>query len=84
MDAEENAFGNLGKIEFEVVRRNGKLYARYDAGSHHVRWREDEISEAEFAEIVVSEERRNKQLFKIQRRLLDAGIDAYKSNWSPK
>lgn len=84
MNAEEHAFGNLGKIDFEVVRRDGKLYARYDAGSHHVQWREDEISEAEFAEIIASEDRRNSQLFRIQKRLLDAGVDAYKSNWNPK
>jgi hypothetical protein len=84
MNPEERVFGNLGKIEFEVVRRDEKLYARYDAGSHHVQWREDEISEAEFSEIIASEAQRNAELFRVQKRLLDSGIEAYKSNWSPE
>jgi hypothetical protein len=78
------AHGDLKTEGIEVVRRDGRLYVRCDAGAHTVQWREDEISEEEFRHIVTGSEICAQVLLQIQRRLLASGIDVYKSNWSPK
>lgn len=63
-----------------VFKRLGRFFIRYDAGSHQVEIREDEISENE-AEIAASSEGgATKVLFALQKRLLDKGVDPYKSN----
>jgi hypothetical protein len=67
----------------EVFERDGRYFVRYDAGSHQVAWHEDELA-AEYLDVI----RCNSEAFEIvlraiQRRLLAAGIDPYRANWTP-
>lgn len=63
-----------------VFRRNARLYIRYDAGSHQIAIREDEISTEEANLVMKSQEEATKVLFALQKRLEQAGLDPYISN----
>lgn len=63
-----------------IFERLGRFFIRYDAGSHQVEIREDEISENEAEVAASSEGGTTKVLFALQRRLLEQGVDPYKSN----
>jgi hypothetical protein len=80
---ENHVFGHLEKDGIHIVRRNGKLYVRYDAGSHLVQWREDEITDEEAARITEDGRNCNDALLALQRRLIANGKDPYVSNWNP-
>ncbi|MET3931761.1 hypothetical protein ABIE51_003648 [Lysobacter sp. OAE881] len=67
----------------EVIERDGRYFVRYDAGSHQVTWREDEISADDLDVIRSSSEGIEIVLRAVQRRLLAAGIDPYRANWTP-
>ena len=78
---EEKLFGlTIEKDYLEVVKRDGRYYVRYDAGSHQPIWREDEISADEAEKIGSGRSAEQDVLIALQKRL---GVDAYKSNWTP-
>lgn len=78
---EEKLFGlTLKKDSFEVIKREGRYYVRYDAGSHQPIWREDEITAEEAQRIGSGQSGEYEVLLDLQRRL---GAEAYKSNWIP-
>lgn len=64
----------------EIWARGDRFFVRYDAGSHQVAMREDEISEQEVRKASLSTEAAMKMLFDLQKRLIQAGIDPYVSN----
>ena len=64
----------------QVVRRGDRYFVRYDAGSQANAWREDEITEAEFQQVMDSPRTLYDVVIGIQRRL---GLDANTSNWTP-
>ncbi len=63
-----------------LLSRDGKYYARYDAGAHLPAMREDHITETEFRVAVERPENAGRMLFELQRRLIDSGVDPYASN----
>lgn len=63
-----------------VVEHEGRLFVRYDAGSHQEILRQDEITPEEFEEIKTTRGGFYNVIIRLQRRL---GLDAYTSNWSP-
>lgn len=69
------------KNQLEVVKRDGKYFVRYDAGSHQEVLREDEITQDELHSILETPNGLYDVIIGIQRRL---GPFAYESNWSPK
>ena len=75
--------GSLTNEGLEVVQRDAHYFVRYDAGSHLVQWREDEITEEEFRQVADSKESCVKVMFEIQKRLIATGVDPYTSNWNP-
>lgn len=64
----------------QVVHRGNKYFVRYDAGSHANAWREDEMTEPEFQQVMKSPRTLYDVVIGIQRRL---GLDANTSNWTP-
>lgn len=80
---ETHVYGSMATEGREIIRREGRLYVRYDAGAHFPRWREDEITEEEYKGISADAGGSNRTLLKIQRRLEEAGTDPYRSNWVP-
>lgn len=64
----------------QVVHRGDKYFVRYDAGGFVNVWREDEMSEAEFQQVMESPRTLYDVVIGIQQRL---GLDAYTSNWTP-
>ncbi|MGY2257819.1 hypothetical protein [Pseudomonas sp. SDO55104_S430] len=66
--------------DMEIWARGDRFFVRYDAGSHQVAMREDEISEQEAKNASVSADAAMKMLFILQRRLIDAEVDPYISN----
>lgn len=66
--------------DMEIWARGDRFFVRYDAGSHQVAMREDELSELEAREASLSTEAAMKMLFALQKRLIQAGIDPYVSN----
>lgn len=66
--------------DMSIWARGGRFFVRYDAGSHQVVLREDEISEKEVREGSMSEDAAIKMLFALQNRLIHAGINPYASN----
>lgn len=80
---DEVIYGNLQEIGFEIVQRDEKRYVRYDAGAHQVAWREDEITEEEYAQITGDKNARNWGFIGMQKRLIANGIDPYRENWKP-
>lgn len=82
-EMETHEYGIMSSDGLEIVRRDGRLFVRYDAGAHFAQFREDEITEDEFGGLLSDGRGRNKTLLEIQRRLEKSGVDPYKSNWSP-
>jgi hypothetical protein len=80
---DNHVYGNLGQDGVQIIRRDGTLYVRYDAGSHFVQWREDSITDEEAARIIEDGRNSADALLAIQRRLIANGIDPYVSNWNP-
>lgn len=80
---EEVVFGNLDSEGLEIVSRDGLYFVRYDAGSHNVAWREDEISELEVTAIRSGRAAEHGAILALQRRLVGAGVNPYEQNWSP-
>ncbi|WLG46440.1 hypothetical protein [Pseudomonas sp. FP1740] len=66
--------------DMEIWARGDRFFVRYDAGSHQIAMREDEISELEALEASQSTEAAMKMLFALQKRLIKAGINPYVSN----
>ncbi len=69
--------GNL-----QVLSDGDDFYVRYDAGAHQPAIREDKISKDEADQIMSGKKEATKVLFALQKRLIDANIDAHKSNIS--
>jgi hypothetical protein len=63
-----------------ICRQGPHFFIKYDAGSHQVVLREDEISEEEATLAMKGAEEASRVLFKLQQRLEQAGIDPYVSN----
>ncbi|MFZ5862843.1 MAG: hypothetical protein ACOYXR_08395 [Nitrospirota bacterium] len=63
-----------------IFKDGSKFYIRYDAGSHQIAIREDEISDKEALQIVKSPEEATRVLFALQKRLTLSGINPYVSN----
>jgi hypothetical protein len=55
--------------DLEIWTRGSQFFVRYDAGSHQVVMREDEISEKEATEGSMSEDAASKMLFDLQKAL---------------
>ena len=68
----------------ELVRRNGKLFVRYDAGAHQIAWREDELTEEEGIELQKGTKQEQEVILTLQRRLEGIGQNPYEQNWNPK
>ncbi len=66
--------------DVSVFKDGARYFVRYDAGSHQIEMREDEISADEASKIIASPEEINGVLFAIQRKLQAAGLNPYKSN----
>jgi hypothetical protein len=66
--------------DLEIWDEDGNYYAVYDAGSHQVTMRKDQITEEEAKLASSGEEGATKMLFALQARLKRAGIDPYSSN----
>ena len=80
----ELVFGHLENEGLEVVRRDGRYFVRYDAGSHQQAWREDELSEQEFERLASGREGERQVILGLQERLSTAGIDPGEANWCPE
>jgi hypothetical protein len=81
---EKVILGSLENEGFEVVLRGGRHYVRYDAGTHMVALREDEISESELGTFSKGGDFVTQALFSIQHRIKQAGGNPYEQNWAPK
>lgn len=79
----ETVFDGKFEHNIEIVKRDSNYFIRYDAGSHHVFWREDEISASDFLLIKRSVSNIMPVLIKLQKDLLNKGVDAYISNFKP-
>ncbi|BBF80610.1 MULTISPECIES: hypothetical protein [Asticcacaulis] len=66
--------------DLQIWRRGNRYFVRYDAGSHQVVIREDEISETEAREGMKSGVAAVKMLHAVQDRLIQQGINPYTSN----
>lgn len=66
--------------DMEIWERDGRFFVCYDAGSHQVVMREDEISEVEARTAAQCEDTAIQMLFGLQKRLIQMGIDPYVSN----
>ena len=80
---EKIVFGNLKDGGIEVVERDGRYFVRYDAGSHQMVWREDEISSEELVEIRSGKAGEYRTLLAMQKRLTNNGEDPHVQNWTP-
>lgn len=69
--------------DLEIWQEDNRFYAIYDAGSHQVVMRKDEITEHEALYACEGESSAVNMLVALQARLTRAGIDAYSSNYSP-
>jgi len=63
-----------------VLKDDFKYYIRYDVGTHQITIREDEISEDQAKQVMLSPAEATKVLFAVQQRLTVEGIDPYVSN----
>lgn len=66
--------------DLEIWTDGGKWFALYDAGSHQVVMRLDEITEEEASIASRGEKEAGQMLLALQARLLEARIDPYSSN----
>jgi hypothetical protein len=69
--------------DLEIWQEDNLFYAIYDAGSHQVMMRKDEITKEEAMHACEGESSAVEMLLALQARLTKAGIDAYSSNYSP-
>lgn len=63
-----------------IIKDGAKFFIRYDAGSHQVAIREDEISEQEALQVKKGEAEATQVLFALQKRLTLSGVNPYVSN----
>ncbi|MDA8327586.1 MAG: hypothetical protein M0Z83_01285 [Betaproteobacteria bacterium] len=63
-----------------VFKIGSKYYIRYDAGTHQIVIREDEISEDEAKQVMAGTAKATQVLFAVQRRLTAMGVDPFVSN----
>lgn len=66
--------------DMQIWQRGERYFVRYDAGTHQIVMREDEISEAEAEEAMKSSVSAVKMLQELQKKLINQGIDPYASN----
>ena len=66
--------------DVQIFREGAKYFVRYDAGSHQVEIREDEISVDEANRMMGNPEEINNVLFSLQKKLHGAGENPYESN----
>lgn len=66
--------------DLEIWKKSERFFIRYDAGSHQIVMREDEISADEANQVIQSNEAATKILFDLQKRLIKNGINPYKPN----
>jgi hypothetical protein len=76
-------YGNLQSEALEVVFREGRYFLRYDAGTHQMAWREDELTEEEFQRLRKGRTDEYQVIIGLQRRLTAGGTDPHKQNWDP-
>ena len=74
---EEIVFGSLESEGLQIVSRGGLYFVRYDAGSHNVAWREDEISEREVASSRSDKAAEHQAILRLQERLEATGVNPY-------
>lgn len=67
--------------DLEVWREGDRHFVTYDAGAHQVVWRKDEITKDEAELAATGQEGAMRMLFALQKRLADAGVDPYVSNF---
>ena len=67
-----------------IYRDGRRFWIRYDAGSHQVVLREDEISAAEAHQAMTGTDALMRVLFQLQKRLEGAGINPYVTNVEPR
>lgn len=63
-----------------IFEEKGRFFVIYDAGAHQVAMRKDEISVEEATLGASGKENAIEMLYRLQKRLLAAGIDPYRSN----
>ncbi|WP_155988059.1 hypothetical protein [Brevundimonas sp. EAKA] len=63
-----------------LIKRDDRYYVRYDAGTHMVLLREDEVTSEDAKRLMRGDPYATEVLFDLQRRLLAAGEDPYVSN----
>jgi hypothetical protein len=66
--------------DIQIFREGVKYFVRYDAGSHQIEMREDEVSVDEVNRMMGSPGEVNNVLLSLQKRLQEAGENPYKSN----
>lgn len=66
--------------DVELIQSGDRYFVRYDAGSHQVVMREDEVTESEAHKIQSGTDGVTAVLFSLQRRLIAQGVDPYASN----
>ena len=66
--------------DLTIFKQNSKFYISYDAGSHQVSIREDEITKEETDLVMQGTKEATKVLLTLQKRLEDAGEKPYESN----
>ncbi len=65
----------------KLINKNGKYFIRYDAGAHQIEIREDEVDINETKQILEGKcGTINQILVDIQKRLINSGVDPYRSN----
>lgn len=67
--------------DLQIWQEHDRYFAVYDAGSHQVKMRKDEISKDEANLACRGNESATEMLFKLQKRLIEAGVDPYISNF---
>lgn len=66
--------------DLEIWQEEGKFYALYDAGTHVMKMRKDEISKEEAEQARLGDKGPINMLFALQKRLIKAGVNPYESN----
>jgi hypothetical protein len=67
--------------DLEIWQEDDRYFAIYDAGSHQVTLRKDEISKDEANLACRGNESATEMLFTLQKRLIEAGVNPYTSNF---
>ena len=66
--------------DLEIWRDGNRYYAVYDAGTHQVTMRRDDLTEDEAKLACTDDESAIRMLFALQKRLVEQGQDPYVSN----